>query len=82
MPLSLSKQFDKHYYTSAYSDYSQHNTRRKLDFYRGLLLCHLPPSPSPMVLDLGCPFGLFLGELPGEFRRFGVAIMLLSGSPK
>lgn len=68
----LSKRFGAHYYTSVYGDYFQHNPRRKLDFYRGLLLRHLMPSPSPKVLDLGCAYGLFLAGLPETFQKFGI----------
>lgn len=70
--MPLSTQFDERYFASCYGDYFRQNPRRKLRFYRDLLERHLPPSPAPRVLDLGCAFGLFLAELPREFRKFGV----------
>lgn len=70
--MPLSTQFDERYFASCYGDYFRQNPRGKLRFYRELLQRHLPPSPSPRVLDLGCAFGLFLAELPREFRKFGV----------
>ena len=70
--MPLSTQFDERYFASCYGDYSRQNPRGKLRFYRELLERHLPPSPSPRVLDLGCAFGLFLAELPREFQKFGV----------
>ena len=70
--MALSADFDEKYFATVYGDYRRQNPRRKLRFYRDLLLRHLPSSPAPRVLDLGCAFGLFLGELPRHFERFGV----------
>jgi SAM-dependent methyltransferase len=70
--LPLSTQFDERYFAACYGNYFRQNPSGKLRFYRELLERHLPPSPSPRVLDLGCAFGLFLAGLPPEFRKFGV----------
>lgn len=70
--MPLSSQFDAQYYEDNYGNYFRQNPPRKLRFYRDLLQQHLLPAKSPRVLELGCAFGVFLAELPAEYRRFGI----------
>jgi SAM-dependent methyltransferase len=67
-------QFDEHYYTTVYRDYSRQNPPAKLNFYRGLLERHLGPDRRPAVLDVGCAFGSFLSAMPKEWDRHGIEV--------
>jgi SAM-dependent methyltransferase len=63
--------FDQTYYQSQYRDYSRQTPRRKLDFYRRMIVWGAGGRARRRILDIGCAFGHFLASLGDEWERSG-----------
>lgn len=70
--MSGAREYGADYYAANYRNYARQNPARKLDFYTKLVRGALKNPDHAEVLDVGCAFGAFLGQLPDTWDRFGV----------
>lgn len=61
--------FDQSYYARVYRNYELQNPRRKLRYYHSLAQQIVAHKNAPIVHDLGCAFGRFIGTAPKHWRR-------------
>lgn len=71
MDLAMPQEFDAAYFAANYRDYARQNPKRKLDFYRREVDQSLAPGVPRRIHDLGCAYGVFLGELGSNWERYG-----------
>ena len=67
-------QFEQPYFEQVYRDYARQNPPRKFRLYRRLIGPHLPRTPAPRILDVGCGPGRFLSSFDAGWKKCGMDV--------